>query len=62
MIHAIMAGKLERFDGERMDAKEHVEELIGRGRNADILFSADSEGEYSKKLQAHRERTRTVSI
>jgi hypothetical protein len=63
MIHAIQTdGRIERFDGERMDALEHVEALIEHGRNADIALSADSESEYAKQLQAHRERTSTKSI
>jgi len=60
MIHAIMAdGKLERFDGRRIDALEHVMTLEEQESNAEILFSVDSQSEYTDKLQARRDRTET---
>ena len=57
----LVAGKVERFDGNLLEVDAKVEEYRGLGKATAYLFSADSEEEFERKWLAEKKRTSSDS-
>jgi hypothetical protein len=62
-IYALLvAGQVERFDGNLLEVDAKVEEHRGHGKVTAYLFSAESEEEFDRKCLAEKRRTRVDSL